>query len=106
MQNGEKEVEKMKSEYLKRRNYIVSRFNEIGLSCLKPGGAFYVFPDITSLKMSSKDFALNLLKEQKVAVIPGIAFGKCGEGHIRCSYATSIENIKESLFRIEQFIKK
>ncbi len=106
VQNGEKDVQKMKSEYLRRRNYIVARFNEIGLPCLKPGGAFYVFPDISSTGLTSKEFAINLLKEHKVAVVPGIAFGECGEYHIRCSYATSMENIKESLKRIEMFINK
>lgn len=105
IEKGEHDVDKMRSEYLKRRNFISSRFNEIGLPCLVPEGAFYVFPKISSTGLSSQEFALELLKKEKVAVVPGSAFGKCGEGHIRCSYATSMENIREALARIENFLK-
>ena len=104
LKNGEKEVKRMNAEYQRRRNFIVNRFNEVGLPCLQPGGAFYVFPDITPSGLSSEDFALKLLEEEKVAVVPGGAFGACGEGHIRCSYATSMENIRESMIRIEHFM--
>lgn len=102
----ESEVTRMLKEYTRRRNYITSRFNEIGLPCLMPKGAFYAFPDITPTGLSDEDFAIKLLKQDKVAVVPGHVFGECGTGHIRCSYATSMENIKEALDRIETFVKK
>ncbi len=105
MQNSSRDVAKMRSEYLKRRNFIVSRFNEAGLPCLQPGGAFYVFPDISPTGLKSRDFALKLLKAEKVAVVPGVVFGDCGENHVRCSFATSMENIKEAMKRIEKFTK-
>lgn len=104
LSRGEGDVRKMLSEYIKRKNFIVSRFNEVGLPCLMPKGAFYVFPDIRPSGMKSRDFALKLLSEQKVAVVPGNAFGECGEGHIRCSYATSIDNIKNAMSKIEEFV--
>ena len=103
LEKGRGDVEKMRGEYQKRRNYIVSRFNDSGLPCLTPEGAFYVFPDITPSKMNSRDFALALLRAEKVAVVPGNVFGASGEGHIRCSYATSMENIREAMDRIERF---
>jgi len=102
---GAHDVSRMREEYYKRRNFITSRFNEIGLKCLLPEGAFYVFPDVSSTGLSSREFALGLLENHKVAVVPGEAFGEPGLGHIRCSYATSIENIKESMIRIEAFVK-
>lgn len=105
IQHADKEVLKMKNEYLRRRNFIVSRFNEIGLPCHYPGGAFYVFPDISPAKLNSEDFAMKLLKAEKVAVVPGDVFGEAGANHIRCSFATSIENIKEAMNRIERFVK-
>ncbi len=105
VKKGDKEVKRMNTEYTRRRNFITGRFNEIGLPCLLPRGAFYVFPDITSTNLTAEEFALQLLEKEKVAVVPGDAFGKCGEGHIRCSYATSMENIKESMIRIERFVK-
>ena len=103
---GEKYVHSMRSEYKKRRNFLVNSFNEMGLPCLLPEGAFYVFPDITPSGLTSRNFAINLLNTEKVAVVPGNAFGIPGEGHIRCSYATSIENLKESVIRIKRFMKK
>ncbi|HPB80871.1 MAG TPA: aminotransferase class I/II-fold pyridoxal phosphate-dependent enzyme [Spirochaetota bacterium] len=103
LEKGDGDVEKMILEYKKRRNYIVSRFNDIGYPCRMPEGAFYVFPDISPSGMNSRDFALALLKVQKVAVVPGVVFGACGEHHIRCSYATSMENIREAMDRIEKF---
>ena len=104
LSKGEGDVRKMITEYIKRKNFIVSRFNDIGLPCLMPKGAFYVFPDIRPTGLKSRDFALKLLAQQKVAVVPGNAFGSCGEGHIRCSYATSIEVIKNALTGIEKFV--
>jgi len=104
LQNGDKEVEKMVSEYTKRRNYISKTFNEIGLPCLSPEGAFYAFPDVSGTGMSSRDFAMDLIKEHKVAVVPGGAFGDAGINHIRCSFATSMENIKTALERIKIFL--
>ena len=98
-------IDPMKKEYEQRRNFIYARFNEIGLSCHKPKGAFYVFPKITSTGLSSHDFAMKLLEAQDVAVVPGGAFGASGEGFIRCSYATSMEELKEALARIEKFAK-
>ncbi|WAM30556.1 aminotransferase class I/II-fold pyridoxal phosphate-dependent enzyme [Caldicellulosiruptor naganoensis] len=105
LRNGEAEVEKMREEYNRRRRYMVSRFNKMGLECFEPKGAFYVFPSIKSTGLSSEEFAEKLLYQQKVAVVPGTAFGSCGEGFIRCSYAYSLETIKEALDRIEKFVK-
>jgi aminotransferase len=96
----------MLAEYIRRRNFIVNRFNEAGLPCRTPDGAFYVFPNISSTGLGSKDFALKLLDCKSVAVVPGSAFGKAGEGYIRCSYATSMDNIREALNRIEAFVKE
>lgn len=104
--HGKKDVRHMLAEYTRRRNFITNRFNEIGLPCHLPEGAFYVFPDISPTGMTGREFALALLKEEKVAVVPGIAFGASGEFHVRCSYATSMANITEALKRIERFIKK
>jgi aminotransferase len=106
LQHGRGEMEKMKAEYCRRRNMIVKRLNEIGLKCVMPKGAFYVFPNITSSGLSSKEFATRLLQEEKVAVVPGTAFSEFGEGYVRCAYATSFENIEEAMNRIEKFVKK
>ena len=95
---------RMIAEYKGRRNVIVSRFNEMGLSCFNPQGAFYVFPNIASTGLSSKDFAVKLLQSKRVAVVPGNAFGECGEGYVRCSYATSLEDIRTAMDRIEEFL--
>lgn len=105
IKKGGRDVHQMKGEYVKRRNFFSSRFNEIGLPCLVPEGAFYVFPDISGSGLSSRDFALRLLQKEKVAVVPGTAFGSTGEHHIRCSYATSMDNLRESMVRIERFVK-
>jgi aminotransferase len=104
LENCQKEVETMRGDYERRRNYVVNRLNEIGLPCHSPKGAFYVFPDITSTGLSSKDFSLRLLKSQKVAVVPGSAFGASGEGFVRCCFATGIDKLKEAMARIEQFV--
>jgi aminotransferase len=106
LRNGMPEVEEMRLSYRSRRNFIVNSFNEIGLSCHNPGGAFYAFPSIKSTGLSSQDFAEKLLLEEKVAVVPGDVFGESGEGHIRCSYASSLEQLKEAITRMERFVKK
>lgn len=105
LRSCDKETEKMRQEYNYRRRYIVDGFRAMGLSCYEPLGAFYVFPCISSLGMTSEEFANRLLQEKKVAVIPGTAFGACGEGFIRCSYAYSIDSIEEALSRISEFVK-
>lgn len=100
------EVEKMCREYNYRRRILVEGFREMGLSCFEPEGAFYVFPNISSTGFTSEEFAKKLLEEEKVAVVPGSAFGKSGEGFIRCSYAYSVKNIEEAILRISRFVKK
>ncbi len=105
IQKADKDVERMRQEYLKRRNYIVNEFNDIGLKCVLPNGAFYVFPDVSSTGLTSREFSLGLLQSEKVAVVPGEVFGKCGEGFIRCSYATSMEALKEATIRIRKYTK-
>jgi aminotransferase len=104
LKNGMSDVEEMRQSYLRRRNYIVKSFNEMGLTCHNPGGAFYAFPSITKTGLTSQEFAEKLLIEERVAVVPGDVFGESGEGHIRCSYASSIEQLKEAIKRIERFI--
>jgi aminotransferase len=101
-----KEVEEMLAEYDRRRRVIVKGFRDLGLSCFEPKGAFYAFPCIKSTGMTSEEFSEELLKEEKVAVVPGSVFGKCGEGFVRCCYATSLPEIEEALKRIERFLKK
>lgn len=105
LRSGKKDMLVMKADYNDRRNVIVKRLNEMGLKCFKPEGAFYVFPNITSTGLSSKEFATKLLMEKKVAVVPGNAFGACGEGFVRCSYATSMDGIKEAMEKMEEFVK-
>lgn len=101
----DREVEDMKMQYNERRVYVLERLRNMGLTCFEPYGAFYVFPSIKSTGMTSDDFATSLLKTEKVAVVPGTAFGACGEGFIRISYAYSMENLKIALDRIEKFLK-
>lgn len=105
LKNGDDDIEMMREEYNMRRNVIVKGFNDMGLECFEPKGAFYAFPCIKSTGMSSDEFCEKLLRQKKVAVIPGSAFGDCGDGFIRCSYAYSINNINEALNRIESFVK-
>ena len=102
----DRDVENMRREYNYRRRFIVDGFRNMGLSCFEPLGAFYAFPCIKSLGMTSEEFAEKLLEEEKVAVVPGNAFGASGEGFIRCSYAYSIENIEEALNRISRFVER
>jgi aminotransferase len=106
LRNGESEVEGMVQEYNRRRRLMVKRLNEIGLSCFEPKGAFYAFPSIKATGMNSEEFAEKLLSEEKVAVVPGTAFGPYGEGFVRCCYATSLSNIEEALRRIDGFLRK
>ncbi len=105
LKNGDSDIEMMREEYDMRRNVIVKGFNDMGLECFEPKGAFYAFPSIQSTGMTSDEFCERCLMEKKVAVIPGNAFGESGEGFIRCSYAYSIESINEALSRIEAFVK-
>ena len=104
LKSARPDMQRMVAEYKARRNVIVSRFNEMGLSCFNPQGAFYVFPNITSTGLSSQDFAVKLLHAKRVAVVPGNAFGECGEGYVRCSYATSLEDIRTAMDRIAEFL--
>lgn len=104
LRHGDAEVAKMVASYDERRKVIVQGFRDMGLSCFEPKGAFYCFPCIKSTGMTSEEFAEKLLMEEKVAVVPGNAFGASGEGFVRCSYASSMENIKEALRRIERFV--
>jgi len=104
LKNGHKEVESMRLEYDRRRRFISHHLNRMGLTCMIPQGAFYVFPSIQSTGLSSQEFAERLLDEYNVAVVPGTAFGECGEGYIRCSYATSLDALREALRRIEAFV--
>jgi aminotransferase len=106
LRNGDEDIEKMAKEYNYRRRVIVDGFRKIGLDCFEPFGAFYVFPSIKKTGLSSIDFCEKLLYSEKVAVVPGNAFGNSGEGFIRCSYAYSIDNINEALKRIGRFIEK
>ncbi len=106
LRHGDEDVQMMRSSYDGRRRLLVQGFRDMGLDCFEPLGAFYVFPCIQKTGLSSNEFCERLLQEQKVAAVPGTAFGDCGEGFIRCSYAYSVENLKEALHRIEQFVKK
>ncbi|SFA54930.1 aminotransferase [Parageobacillus thermantarcticus] len=106
LRNGEQDVEYMKKSYHRRRNYFVQSLNEIGLSCHMPGGAFYAFPSIRATGMTSEQFAEKLLLEEKVAVVPGSVFGASGEGYIRCSYASSMEQLQEAIKRMKRFLDR
>jgi aminotransferase len=103
LENGAGPVEKMRKAYWHRRNLVVSELNAAGLSCFQPGGAFYAFPEIRSTGLSSREFAQRLLEEEKVAVVPGTAFGTAGEGFVRCCYATDDQNLATALGRIKAF---
>jgi aminotransferase len=106
LKNGEADVVSMVKEYDQRRRVIVKGLRDIGFTCFEPGGAFYAFPSIRKSGMTSEDFAEKLLREEKVAVVPGTAFGKYGEGHVRCCYATSLPEIEEALRRIANFMRR
>ena len=106
LKNSDEDVEKMREAYNQRRRYLMHAFQEMGLECFEPYGAFYTFPCIKRFGMTSDEFATRLLQEEKVAVVPGTAFGDCGEGYLRISYAYSLDNLKEALGRIDRFIKR
>ena len=106
LENSASDVEYMCAEYNKRRNFMHASLEEAGLPCYKPNGAFYMMPYVAHLGLTSKEFALKLLEEESVAVVPGGSFGECGEGFIRCCYATSFDEIKEAMIRIKRFVEK
>ncbi len=106
LRSGDDDIERMRTAYDQRRNFLMKAFRDMGLQCFEPFGAFYVFPCIKEFGMASEEFANRLLQEEKVAVVPGTAFGACGEGFLRISYAYSIEDLKEALSRLEAFIKR
>jgi aminotransferase len=103
--NGERDMKEMVAQYDERRRFFVRGLNEIGLPCLMPEGAFYAFPDVSGTGLTSEEFAENLLHEERVAVVPGTAFGCGGETHVRCSYASSTEQLKEALVRMGRFVE-
>ncbi|AKG53138.1 aspartate aminotransferase [Dehalogenimonas sp. WBC-2] len=105
LKNGEEDIQAMVDDYNRRRMVMVSGFNSLGLSCFEPRGAFYAFPSIKNTGLSSDEFAERLLKQEKVAAVPGTAFGEQGEGYLRCCYATSLSQIEEALERINRFLK-
>ncbi len=106
LRNGDEDVARMREAYDQRRRYLMHVFKEIGLSCFEPFGAFYVFPSIREFGMTSEDFASRFLAEEKVAVVPGTAFGACGEGFLRISYAYSLEDLKRAIERLARFVEK
>ena len=105
-ENRDEDIAIMRDAYDERRKVLVNGFRNMGLDCFEPKGAFYVFPSIQSTGLTSEEFCNRLLYENKVAVVPGTAFGDCGEGFVRCSYAYSIKDIKKALERIEEFVMK
>lgn len=106
LRNGDEDVAVMREQYDGRRRYLLQRFKEMELKCFEPYGAFYIFPSIREFGLSADEFATRFLKEEKVAVVPGTAFGACGEGFLRISYAYSLENLKTALDRLEDFIQR
>ncbi|UPT60456.1 aminotransferase [Geobacillus thermoleovorans] len=106
LRSGERDVAEMRNSYRRRRNYFVASLNEIGLPCHLPGGAFYAFPSIKPTGLTSEQFAERLLIEEKVAVVPGNVFGQSGEGYIRCSYASSLEQLQEAIKRMKRFLAR
>lgn len=106
LRNGDEDVAQMRESYNQRRRFLMHSFQEMGLECFEPYGAFYVFPSIKEFGMTSDEFANRLLKEEKVAVVPGTAFGDCGEGFLRISYAYSLENLKIALEKINAFVER
>lgn len=106
LKNGDEDVTKMRESYDQRRRYLVHAFKQMGLECFEPFGAFYIFPCIKEFGMTSDEFANRFLQEEKVAVVPGTAFGDCGEGFIRISYAYSMERLKEAIGRLEHFVAR
>lgn len=106
LKNGDEDVKRMREEYNHRRRYLLNEFKKLDIPCFEPYGAFYVFPNIKKFGMTSDEFCTRLLTEEKLAVVPGTAFGDCGEGFIRISYAYSLDNLKAAMERFERFISK
>ena len=106
LKNGDDDVAEMREQYNQRRRYLLHAFAEMGLPCFEPYGAFYVFPDISEFGMGSDEFCEKLLKSENVAVVPGSAFGKSGNKHVRISYCYSVEELKEAMTRIARFVDK
>ena len=106
LKNGDEDVARMRESYDGRRRYLLHAMEEMNLKCFEPKGAFYIFPNISRFGLTSEEFATQLLMEEKLAVVPGTAFGDCGEGFIRISYAYSLDNLKEAMGRIQRFVKK
>ena len=106
LKNGDKDIEMMRESYNQRRRFLISSFNEMGIPCFEPFGAFYVFPCIKKYGMTSEEFAMRFLDEENVAVIPGTAFGDSGEGFLRISYAYSIEKLKIAMEKLANFVKR
>ena len=106
LRDPERDIAEMRDSYCARRNYMHHAFQEMGVDCLLPGGAFYMFPNIEKFGLSSYDFAMKLLEAENVAVVPGTAFGACGQGSVRCCYATALDDIKEAMTRIARFVSK
>lgn len=106
LRNGDRDIDKMRESYNQRRRFLLNAFKEMGLDCFEPFGAFYMFPSIKRFGMTSDEFANRLLQEEKVAVVPGTAFGDCGEGFLRISYAYSLEDLKGALGRLKDFISR
>lgn len=106
LKHGMSDIEEMRNAYHLRRNFIVNSFNEMGLDCFMPRGAFYAFPSVASTGLSAHEFAMRLLNEYDVACVPGTAFGECGAGFLRCAYATGLEDLKEAMTRMATFVSK
>jgi len=106
LKNGDNDVKNMKEDYNQRRRFLMKSFKDMGIQCFEPFGAFYVFPSIKEFGMTSEEFAQRFLEEEKVAAIPGSAFGDSGEGHLRISYAYSLENLKIAMDRMKHFVEK
>lgn len=106
LKNGDKDVDEMRNSYNQRRRFLLNAFKEMNIPCFEPFGAFYVFPCIKEFGMTSEEFAQKLLQEQKVAAIPGTAFGDSGEGYLRISYAYSVDNLKKAMERLKTFVDK
>jgi len=106
LKNGEPSAAEMVADYDRRRQVMVKGLCDIGLDCFNPGGAFYAFPSVERTGITSEEFANKLLVEEKVAVVPGNAFGQCGEGYVRCCYATSVKELYQALEKMERFLKR
>lgn len=106
VKNGDNDIEEMKRSYDERRRYLLKEFRSLGMDCFEPYGAFYMFPSIKRFHMTSEEFATRLLREEKIAIVPGTAFGDCGEGYLRVSYAYSLEDLKRAIRRIRRFVNR